>query len=493
MLSTVDLSLTLDKKSYAENMKSLKNELRGLQQEVKTYGIPVIIVFEGWSSSGKGTQMSGVIDSLDPRQFNVHTLNRVQEDAAMRPYLWSFCTKMPGRGRFALLDRSWLMGLMPGGGGFSLNAREKKGLLKDINAFEEHLIDDGNVIIKFFLHIGKAEQKKRFTEIENDPATKWRVTREDWEQNENYEKYKKLYEDLIMSNAPMGSEWEVVASTDRKYALVRVYKIIIEKLRAEIERRKALARLNPAFPGLAQPRRVSVFNSTNLSLAMDDDEYKKKLGCYREKMSKICFDLYQKRTAVIIVFEGWDAAGKGGAIKRLTEALDPRGYEVIPITAPSAEELSHHYLWRFWTKMPKDGHIAIFDRSWYGRVMVERIEGFCTEAEWRRAYKEINDMELSIANHGVIIMKFWLHIDKDEQLARFTSRQENPAKQYKITDEDWRNREKWDAYETAVNDMLNLTDTPNAPWHIIESNNKKYARVKVIERVVETLSRGLYG
>jgi polyphosphate kinase 2 (PPK2 family) len=208
-------------------------------------------------------------------------------------------------------------------------------------------------------------------------------------------------------------------------------------------------------------------------------------------MSELGFKLYTKRRSVVMVYEGWDAAGKGGNIKRMTQELDPRGYEVVPVPAPTQDELNHHYLWRFWKKMPKDGHCAIFDRSWYGRVMVERIEGFCTAEEWQRAYKEINDMEKHMVNHGVILFKFWIHIDKEEQLKRFQLRQADPLKQYKITDEDWRNREKWDQYEKAVDEMLWRTNTEYAKWRVIESNDKKYARIKTLEYVVNELERQL--
>ena len=198
-------------------------------------------------------------------------------------------------------------------------------------------------------------------------------------------------------------------------------------------------------------------------------------------------ELDSRRIPVVLGFEGWDAGGKGGAIKRLTEAMDPRGYVVNPTAAPSAVEKNHHYLWRFW----KAGHVAIFDRTWYGRVMVERIEGFCTKEEWQRAYKEINDMEAHLAHSGAIVLKFWMHIDKDEQERRFKERMENPEKQWKITDEDWRNREKWDQYEEAVNEMVIRTSTSYAPWIIVEGNDKYYARIKVLESVVNAIERRL--
>ena len=202
-------------------------------------------------------------------------------------------------------------------------------------------------------------------------------------------------------------------------------------------------------------------------------------------------ELYRRQIPVIIGFEGWDAGGKGGAIKRLTEKMDPRGFTVNTTAAPNDYEKAHHYLWRFWKNVPKKGHVAVYDRTWYGRVMVERIEGFCTKKEWQRAFKEINDMEAQFVQSGAIVLKFWMQIDKEEQRKRFEERQKNPEKQWKITEEDWRNRDKWDAYEEAVNEMLIRTSTPEAPWVIVEGNCKYYARIKVLEVVIEAIEKRL--
>ena len=233
----------------------------------------------------------------------------------------------------------------------------------------------------------------------------------------------------------------------------------------------------------------SVLAKVDLSLCCDRKTYRKKLKEYQKKIEKLHGELYQKRIPVVIGFEGWDAAGKGGAIKRLTEKMDARGYVVNPTAAPNDLEKAHHYLWRFWKNMPKDGHIAIFDRAWYGRVMVERIEGFCTQEEWKRAYKEINDMEKDLADAGAVVLKFWMQIDKKEQEKRFRQRQENPEKQWKITEEDWRNREKWEQNEEAVNEMLIRTSTEYAPWIVVEGNDKYYARLKVLETVIDALEK----
>ena len=229
----------------------------------------------------------------------------------------------------------------------------------------------------------------------------------------------------------------------------------------------------------------------DLNQKLTDEEYKEKLDALQDKLSDLHNRLYRKRVPLIIAYEGWDAAGKGGNIKRIAEALDPRGYEVHPISSPEPHEKARHFLWRFWTRLPKDGHVAIFDRTWYGRVMVERIEGFCTENDWKRAYNEINEFEKELDTWGAVLIKFWVHIDKDTQLERFNDRQNTPEKRWKITDEDWRNREKWDVYEEAVNDMIQKTSTRFAPWHILESVDKKYARIRALEIVVEELEKRL--
>jgi polyphosphate kinase 2 (PPK2 family) len=228
-----------------------------------------------------------------------------------------------------------------------------------------------------------------------------------------------------------------------------------------------------------------------LSKSLSKEVYQKRLKELQSKMERLHAELYRKRIPVVIGFEGWDAGGKGGAIKRLTEKMDPRGFVVHPTASPNEIERNHHYLWRFWRVMPKAGHIAIFDRTWYGRVMVERVEQFCSRQEWQRAYKEINDMEKDLVHAGCIVLKFWMQIDKDEQKRRFTARQEDPRKTWKITDEDWRNREKWEQYETAVNEMLIRTSTEDAPWIVVEGNDKYYARIRVLECVVEAIESHL--
>lgn len=491
MLENIDLSFTVNRKEYKREMIELEKRLNLLQQQIKEYKIPVLIVFEGWSASGKGTLISKVLNPLDPRYFNVYTLDKPTEDSKMRPFLWRYFINLPSKGRISIYDKSWHRIILPEGQKkLNLSMKEKDGFYYDVNSFEEQLTADGILVIKLFLHISKEEQVRRFKELEKSPGTKWRVDENDWLQNRDYDTCLKRFETMILKSNTGLSKWSVVEANDKNYATIKVYDIIINKIEEEIDRRLTATKAvgENKMESVVAPE-VSILSSIDLNKKISKEVYKEKLNYYQRKMSELGFKLYTKRRSVVMVYEGWDAAGKGGNIKRMTQELDPRGYEVVPVAAPTLDELNHHYLWRFWNKMPKDGHFGLFDRSWYGRVMVERIEGFCSPEEWQRAYKEINDMEKHMHNHGAIIFKFWIHIDKEEQLRRFQMRQEDPLKQYKITEEDWRNREKWDEYEKAVDEMLFRTNTGYAPWNVIESNDKKYARIKTLEYVVNELGK----
>ena len=231
-----------------------------------------------------------------------------------------------------------------------------------------------------------------------------------------------------------------------------------------------------------------MLSTIDLSLSLEQEEYDRLLIKYQVALHALAYQVYLQQRPVVITFEGWDAAGKGGAIRRITEKIDPRGFVVYPIAAPKGDDATHHYLWRFWRRLPEAGQIAIFDRSWYGRVMVERIEGFCREADWKRAYREINYFERQLVDFGTIVFKFWLHISKEEQLYRFTSRKDDKLRAWKLTDEDWRNREKWPQYEEAVNELLLKTSTMLAPWTIVEGDSKLYARIKILKTLVDKLS-----
>ena len=492
MLKSINSRKSMGKKEYKQKMQMLELKLSTLQQAIRAEEIPVIIVLEGWSAAGKGKLIGKLAYILDPRNFKVHTMARVGEESYMRPMLWSYWTKTPEKGNIAIFDKSWHRAGFPLGlNRWKMSKSAKSGFFYDVNAFEKQLIDDGTVVVKLFLHIERDEQQKRFLELEESDDTSWRIDSEDWEQNENYDKYQDAFSDMLEKTGSTFSPWHVVEAFDIRYATVTALEKLIVTLEEAIRKKAEKMRTKTKEIRRIEPHIESILDEIYPYKAIEDEKYKKQLDDLQKKISELGFKLYSKRRSVVIVYEGWDAAGKGGNIKRLTERIDPRGYEVIPVSAPTKEALNHHYLWRFWVNMPKDGHITIFDRSWYGRVMVERVESLCSVNDWNRAYQEINDMELHMHRHGSIILKFWLHIDKDEQLKRFTERQNTPRKQHKITEEDWRNRDKWDEHKQAVDEMLARTNTDYAPWHIIESNNKKYARIKTLKVVVETLEKEL--
>ncbi len=432
-----------------------------------------------------------MMTALDPRGFDVYACDRPTEDEQMRPFLWRYWTKTPAKGRIAVFDRSWYRSVQVDRFD-GLTPEDKLGdAYQDILSFEKQLCDDGTVIMKFFLYIDKDEQKRRFKKLEGSKETSWRVTDEDWNRNKYFGRYLKMNEEMLEKTDTDYAPWVIIEAVDKDYAALKIASTVMDRLEYELEHSR------PEEEKTAQGQEAKirerfkngVLSGIDLSKSLTEEEYKTRLKKLQKRLAELHSELYRLRIPVVIGFEGWDAGGKGGAIKRLTSNLDPRGYRVNPTAAPNDIEKVHHYLWRFWNNVPKAGHIAVFDRTWYGRVMVERIEGFCSEAQWRRAYQEINEMESHMANAGAVVLKFWLHIDKDEQERRFRERQANPAKQWKITDEDWRNREKWDQYEEAVNEMLIRTSTTYAPWIVVEGNDKRYARVKVLQTVVDALEK----
>ena len=363
------------------------------------------------------------------------------------------------------------------------------------------LSEGGTAILKFFLYITQKEQKKRFERLRDSKETAWRVSKGDLKRNKHYKKYLQMNEEMLQKTDTDYAPWNIIEAMDREFATVKIITVEVECLKEALDNKKTADQMPDKDAGLTETASVngkpaailksSMLSQVDLSLSYSKEEYKEKLDALQKKIGLLHSALYKKRIPVVLAFEGWDAGGKGGAIKRLTSHMDPRGYMVNPTAAPNDIENAHHYLWRFWQSVPKAGHIAIYDRTWYGRVMVERIEGFCTTEEWQRAYKEINQFEENLYNAGAIVLKFWMHIDKDEQERRFKERQGNPAKQWKITEEDWRNREKWDLYEKAVDEMLIRTSTTYAPWIIVEGNDKYYARVKVLKEVVDALEKRL--
>ena len=483
MLTTVDTTSKTRKADYRALSAELGYRLGELQREALALNIPIVILFEGWGASGKGSQINRLLLSLDPRSVKVHSIESPTEEERMKPYLWRFWTKTPPRGRIGILGRSWYGRFLVEGMDEAITSLDEvpNRYYEEINAFERQLVDDGVLLIKFFLHMTSEKQEERFKDLEKNPATSWRVTPRDWKKHNEYERYFKLTERMLEKTSTNHAPWSVVAAEDWRWTTLRVFETVIDKLSRKIATRHQTEvpfQRATAYRPEKIPNRLG---SVDLDRQLNRTEYTKLLKKYQSRVRDLEHEIYRQRLPVVIVYEGWDAAGKGGNIRRLARRMDPRGYEVIPIAAPNDVELSHHYLWRFWHAMPKAGHIAIFDRSWYGRVMVERIEGFCSTEEWQRAYREINEMEEHLVSSGAVVMKFWIDIDKETQLQRFNDRANLEHKQWKITQEDWRNRERWTVYSEAVNEMIHRTSTNYAPWTIVESNNKRFARIKTLK------------
>jgi polyphosphate:AMP phosphotransferase len=494
MLELVDLDKKLPKKTFEKVFSNLEPQLGDCQRAIRIAGVPVVIVFEGWDAAGKGTTINHVAQALDPRGFKVHPTVAPTKAERARPWMWRFWNALPAAGNFAIFDRSWygrvlrdrIEGLVP--------ESQWRQAYEEIAQFERQLADSGVVLVKFWLHISRGEQRRRFKGIRRDPATAWRVGKQERKQHKKYKEWLVAVEEMLQRTDRPNAAWTIVEATQERFVRVKVFETILRAVEAELHRRsegpKPVRQPMAAAPA-GPPGQTTILDRVDLTRSLSREEYEEQLAALEERLFQLEHRLYTAQIPAVIVYEGWDAAGKGGNIRRLTRGLDPRGYEVIPVGVPTAEELAHHYLWRFWRQTPKAGHIAIFDRSWYGRVLVERVEGLCPEPEWRRAFTEINEFEHQLVDFGTVVAKFWLHIDQEEQLRRFQDRRGNAHKQWKITEEDWRNREKWDQYSVAVVEMLERTSTTYAPWTILEANCKLYARVKALRTVADALERAL--
>ena len=469
-------------------LQKARAELNGMQMAIKEKKLPVLVIFDGWGGAGKGSVMGRVIKNLDPRFYKTETLSKPSEDELRRPFLYRYFARIPEAGKFSFFDGSWMDEVTKDKLKGNTDAEAYQRHLTSIKRFERQLSDNGYLVAKFFFHISKREQKKRLKELEDKKSTSWRVEKWDKWQNKHYKECVDVYDDYLEATNQFIAPWYFIDSENRKWAELQVTELLVKSIAIALQNTgRAAAVLQNTFPLKQMPRLADI----PLNKKISDDKYVKELRELQNKLADLHNRIYHAKVPVIVAYEGWDAAGKGGNIKRLTAALDPRGFEVHPIASPEPHEKNRHYLWRFWTRLPKDGHIAIFDRTWYGRVMVERLEGFCSENDWQRAYNEINEFEKELDDWGAVIVKFWVQIDKETQLARFTDRQNTPEKQWKITDEDWRNREKWDLYEDAVNEMIQKTSTEFAPWHILESNDKHYARIKALKTVIEEIEKKL--
>ncbi|WP_342387648.1 phosphate--AMP phosphotransferase [Salinicoccus bachuensis] len=460
----------------------LESRIGEMARKTKEMGIPLMIVIEGPPASGKSRLSNALYMALDAK-YTDFMATRPPRDIDLRyPFLQRYWNHLPRNGNINIHFRSWYAQYIDyKTRNIQENVRTDYVEIKqDIDHFEETLMNNGYEIIKFYVHTSEAVRNHHIEKLKANPVLKWKA--EEFEERLDKIDYENEMKQFL--EAPTGCPWTVIDFEDKGEAINTLFSTIIERLEERVEKEEQAEA--PKVDGeFTEDYEAEFFNFDFEKEKIKKKEYKKILPGLQERMREIQFQLYEKKIPLVIVYEGMDAAGKGGNIKRIREPLDPTGYTVNATGAPTDIELAHHYLWRFATDVPRSGHIGFYDRSWYGRVLVERIEGFASNREWKQAYEEINDFEKSLYNSGAIIVKFFLSLDKDEQLERFEDRQKDPDKQWKLTDEDWRNREKWDLYVEASEDMVRRTHTAHAPWHVVAGNNKKYARITALRKVIE--------
>lgn len=494
MFEVAELGHKLTKKEYEERIPELRTELLTVQEELKNADFPVVVLVSGVDGAGKGFTVNLLNEWLDPRYVRTYAFGQMSDEERERPEYWRFWQALPPKGRIGLYVGSWYSHPIAQRVTGEFNDAELDGHLLRIRTFEKELVDDGALVIKFWLHLSKDAQKKRLKKLESDPKTAWRVTKQDKKHLKLYDKFRSIAERTLRDTSTGEAPWIIVEGSDPRYRGITVGQHILDRIRSHMQRNEqptlnAPPSSSDILPVLTRPE--TLLSHLDMRQSLNKKEYKKELEKYQGKLSVLARAAHEKKVSSVIVLEGWDAGGKGGIIRRIVPALDARGYQIIPVAAPTDEERAHHYLWRFWRHIPRAGQVTIYDRSWYGRVLVERVEGFASHVEWMRAYAEINDFEEQLTENDTVLLKFWLHIEKDEQLRRFKEREKITYKQYKITDEDYRNRERWDEYEHAVNDMVERTSTEYAPWTLIEGNDKKFARIKALKTYCERLEKAL--
>lgn len=482
------------KKVYEAKVAQLRQELVQLQIDLLGSRTKIVLILAGVEGAGRGSALNTLMGWLDPRNVETISVGKPSDEERERPLMWRFWRSLPSNGRIGIFVDSWYTKTLRDEVRGPKDLSELSDELRRIRHFERLLADSDTLVIKIWFHLSKTEQGHRLTELQANPDTAWRVTKEQKLAHAVHDRWAKTAEHILAETDRPGAHWDVVDSVESKPRNLAFAQTIVSRFHAH-HRRITRAQHSPP----AKPQRIIALRPEGrqrlLELELDQKlsskTYEEKREKWLGRLNRAVRKAAAKKKSIMFVFEGQDAAGKGGAIRRLTSAMDARDYRIIPVAKPNDEEKAHHYLWRFWRQLPRDGRVAIFDRSWYGRVLVERIEGFCHPREWKRAFAEINDFEEQLADHGTIVVKYWLQISKEEQLTRFRSREETPYKQHKINDEDWRNRGQWPAYETAVGDMLALTDSTFAPWNLIPANNKRFSRLDVLRKAAKSINAAL--
>ena len=492
MFEAAEVGHKLDKAEYEKETPKLREALLGAQYDLFERGrFQTVALLSGIGGGGRSETANRLNEWMDPRHVFTYAFDRRNDLERERPPAWRYWLALPPRGKLAIFLNAWYHELLVLRTAGRIDDGDLHRLLQEIRHFETMLADEGVLLVKIWLHLTREEQRRRLKDLQDDPRTRWRVTDDDLAQQKTYNRYRDVAEHVLRETSTSEAPWMIVEAADPRYRDIAAGRILLEAMRERLDKPHARVRPVTAAPVTTLADNVKLLRAVDLSRRLDPRDYPKQLAKQQERFARLTQRKKFGKRSMVIVFEGHDAAGKGSAIRRVTSALDARQYTVVPVAAPSDEEGGQPYLWRFWRRLPGHGHITIFDRSWYGRVLVERVEGLAPAADWMRAYREINDFEEQLLRSGTIVAKFWLQISKEEQLKRFRARETTPFKRFKITPEDWRNRKKWAAYEEAVADMIERTSTEIAPWTIVEAEDKAFARVKVLRTLARTLEAAL--
>ena len=492
MFESAEIGHKVDKETYERELPALREALLDIQDElVRKRGFQVVIIVSGVDGGGRSESVHLLNEWLDPRHIETHGMGAPSDEELDRPPMWRFWRALPPHGKIGIFQGSWYsIPLLDRVYGKTRKVDLEESMEGNVR-FEKMLSDEGALILKFWFHLSKPIQEKRLKALEKDPRTRWRVTERDWHHFSLYDKFRKTSAEALRLTSSAQAPWYIIEGSDERYRSLMLGKIVLEAMRLRLNSVHTPSHSIPSLPNLPRVDNLHILKSLDLAQKLDKSDYERKLEEYQGRLNVLTRDPRFKKISVIAVFEGNDAAGKGGSIRRVTGALDARMCQVIPIAAPTDEEKAQPYLWRFWRHAPRRGRLAIFDRSWYGRVLVEQVEGYCSEYDWLRAYNEINEFETQLAEYGIVVVKFWLSISADEQLKRFKEREQTGFKHYKITDEDWRNRDRWTDYEQAVCDMVDRTSSDLAPWTLVPANDKYHARIQVIKTLCDRIEAGL--
>ena len=489
MFETAEVGNEVSKEEFEAWLPRLRVDLVNLQYDLREADFPVLVVLVGDDLPGVSEAVNRLNEWMDARYVATHVFGVPTEDELQRPRFWRYWRALPGRGELAIYTGVWVLGALTER---LEGATDDAGLelrLTHMERFERSLRDAGGLVLKFWLHLPKDEFRKRVKKARKKGGNGGRLDDRDLRIFEAYDQVLPLAERVMRRTEVEGASWQIVESTDARHRDLTLASAILERCRARLEAPPAPT--PPPKVGTGARAGVGVLDRVDLGATLPRPRYRKERDALQARLRGLSRRARDEGLSSVLVFEGWDAAGKGGVIRRLSQAMDVQDYRIVPIAAPSEEELRHHHLWRFWRQLPRRGRMLIFDRSWYGRVLVERVEGLAPEPDWQRAYAEINDFEEQLVEGGLVVAKFWLHIDPDEQIRRFQAREDTPYKKYKITAEDYRNRGRWEAYARAVEDMVARTSTGDAPWHLVPAVDKRFARVEVLRTVCEALEARL--